>query len=96
MSNSARKAEEMYRLVNELESGGYDRQSFARLHGIGVAKLDYWRARYRRKNGKGSGFIQLSCKPDSVSLEILYPNGVCVRVNGDPGQVRLHELVTLL
>ena len=96
MSNSARKAEEMYRLVNELESGGYDRQSFARLHGIGVSKLDYWRTRYRRQNGKGSGFIQLSCKSNPVSLEIHYPNGVSIRVNGDPGQMRLRELVTLL
>jgi hypothetical protein len=47
MFKGAEKAEEMLRLITELESGGYDRQNFAGLHGISVSKLDHWRARYR-------------------------------------------------
>ncbi|WP_446717947.1 IS66 family insertion sequence element accessory protein TnpA [Dyadobacter sp. OTU695] len=53
MFKGAEKAEEMLRLVAELESGGYDRQNFARLHGISVSKLGYWRARYCRQNNNG-------------------------------------------
>ncbi|MFA7472734.1 MAG: hypothetical protein WCY86_07520 [Spirosomataceae bacterium] len=45
MSKRTDKIEEMFKLVSELESGDYDRQSFARLHGMSVSKLDYWRIR---------------------------------------------------
>lgn len=31
------KAEEMYRLVSDFESGGYTRQSFIDLHGVSVS-----------------------------------------------------------
>lgn len=37
MSKRADKIEEMFKLVSELESGNYDRQRFARLHGMSVS-----------------------------------------------------------
>lgn len=96
MFKVAEKAEEMLRLVAELESGGYDRQSFARLHGISVSKLDYWRARYRRQHRDRSGFVEIVNEPEPVLLEVVYPSGVLIRVKGDLATARLRELVTLL
>lgn len=95
MSKSAGKVEEMYRLMGEMESGGYDRQSFATLHGMSVSKLDYWRSRYRQQNTEGSGFVEVSGKPGPVSLEVIYPNGITIRLNGDVDRMRLRELITL-
>ncbi|WAC13214.1 IS66 family insertion sequence element accessory protein TnpA [Dyadobacter pollutisoli] len=96
MFKVAEKAEEMLRLVTELESGEYDRQSFARLHGISVSKLDYWRARYRRQHSGRSGFVEIVNEPEPVLLEIVYPSGVLIRVKGELATARLRELVTLL
>jgi hypothetical protein len=96
MLKGAEKAEEMYRLVTELELGGYDRQSFARLHGISVSKLDYWRARYRRQHSDRSGFVEIVGEPEPVLLEVVYPSGVLIRVKTDLASARLRQLVTLL
>ncbi|GLU57379.1 IS66 family insertion sequence element accessory protein TnpA [Dyadobacter frigoris] len=90
------KAEEMYRLVSDFESGGYTRQSFADLHGVSVSKLDYWRVRYRNQNTEHSGFVEIGRKSDPVSIEIVYPTGVSIRINADLDPARLRQLVTLL
>ncbi|WP_439582776.1 IS66 family insertion sequence element accessory protein TnpA [Dyadobacter bucti] len=96
MFKGAEKAEEMLRLVAELESGGYDRQSLVRLHGISVSKLDYWRARYRRQNSDRSGFVEIVNEQGPVLLEVVYPSGVLIRVKADLAPARLRQLVTLL
>jgi len=96
MSKRTDKIEEMFKLVSELESGDYDRQSFARLHGMSVSKLDYWRHRFHRQNQIVSGFVELKTVGQESSILITYPNGVTIRLNGQPDPIRLRELVTLL
>jgi transposase-like protein len=97
MSKRESKSVEMFRLVEELESSGYDRQVFASQHGISLSKLDYWRHRYHHQNREGtSGFIELRSAPIDSSIEIVYSNGVTIRLSGDSSPVRLRELVTLL
>jgi hypothetical protein len=97
MSKRELKNVEMFRLVEELESSGHDRQVFASQHGISISKLDYWRHRYHHQNREQtSGFIALKGAPIDSSIEIIYPNGVTIRLSGDCGSVRLRGLVTLL
>ena len=87
---------EMFRLVEELESSGQDRQVFASMHGISLSKLDYWRHRYHHQDDEAArGFIELKSVPVDPSLEIIYPIGVTIRLSGDSSSVRLRELVTL-
>lgn len=94
------KAGEMYRLVSDFESGGYTRQSFTDLHGVSVSnrptRLDYWRVRYRNQSTEHAGFVQICGKSDPVSIEIVYPTGVSIRINADLDPARLLQLVTLL
>lgn len=97
MSKRKSKTEEMFKLVSELESGDYDRQSFARLHGLSIGKLDYWRHRYHRQLRGASGFTELEAvTQESCCLDIIYPNGVTIRLNDQPDPVRLRQLITLL
>lgn len=96
MSQRISEAEEMFKLVSELESGDYDRQSFARLHGMSVSKLDYWRHRYHRQSQGLGGFVELKAAAEESSMAIIYPNGVTVRINGQVAPERLRQLVTLL
>lgn len=96
MSKRESKSVEMFRLVEELESSGQDRQTFASLHGIALGKLTYWRSRYHRQHQASSGFVELSGSAGDAGLEIAYPNGVTIRLWGDCGPARLRELVTLL
>lgn len=90
------KTEEMFKLVSELESGDYDRQSFARLHGLRIGKLDYWRHRYHRQRRGTSGFTELKAVTLDSCFDIIYPNGVTIRLNDQPDPVRLRQLITLL
>jgi len=96
MSKRISKAEDMFKLVSELESGDYDRQGFARLHGMSVSKLDYWRGRYHRQSQGVGGFAELKAADQESSIAIIYPNGVTVQINGQVDPVRLRQLVTLL
>lgn len=58
MSKRESKSVEMFRLVEELESSGQDRQTFAALHGLSISKLDYWRHRYHHQSQESpSGFF---------------------------------------
>ena len=81
MSKRESKSVEMFRLVEELESSGHDRQAFASLRGLSLSKLDYWRHRYHHQNQeRTSGFIELKSAPIESSVEIVYPNGVTTAV----------------
>ncbi len=97
MSKRESKSVEMFRLVEELELSGHDRQVFASQHGISLSKLDYWRHRYHHQNQDlTTGFVELKSAPVDSSFEIIYPNGVTVRLSGNFDSARLRELVTLL
>lgn len=94
MSKRRTTAEAMFKLVSEMESGGYDRHSFARLHGLSVSKLDYWRDRYRRQ--QDGGFTELRSGDMEGAFEILYPNGVTLRFRTQVDRLVLRQLLTLL
>ncbi|WP_414618144.1 IS66 family insertion sequence element accessory protein TnpA [Dyadobacter sp. 32] len=60
-------------------------------------RLDYWRHRYHHQSQESpSGFIELKSAPLELSVEIVYPNGVTVRLPDNCSPIRLRELVTLL
>lgn len=86
----------MSKLVSELESSDYDPQSFARLHGLSISKLDYWRHRYHQQGQQGAGFVELKGGNESSWMAIVYPNGVTLRLQGQLSAARLRELVPLL
>lgn len=77
--------EEMYQLVEDYQSSGKTQKEYSREAGIGYAKFNYWVCKYRMQHqSSATGFVQiegLSGRQEQY-LEVLYPNGVKVKVTG--------------
>lgn len=92
--NMSRKTEsEMYPLMERWEESLTPRTVFCEEHKIPLSTFSYWRSRYlRSKEQEPSGFVKL--EPEwLLSLEIVYPNGVKVRL---PEKTSLSDLRTLI
>ncbi len=75
-----RKKEDMFDLIRQREESNEDRISFCKTHRLSLATFSYWRTKYRKSlRATSQGFVEL--KPASCSmLEIIYPNGVIIRL----------------
>lgn len=94
-----RKSEsEMFPIIEEWESSDENREAFCRRHNVSLSTFSYWRTRYAKskigatahQQGK---FIELSPETFEDYLEILYPNGVRLRL---PSGSSLSSLQTLI
>jgi len=88
-----RKETEMFNLIRLWEESYEDRATFCKAHDLSISTFSYWRTKYRKSQARSSnGFIEL--KPTSASvLEIVYPNGVMIRM---PSTTTLSELKVLI
>jgi hypothetical protein len=75
-----RKESEMFELIRHWEESDEDRATFCKANNLTISTFSYWRTKYRKSQATSSnGFIEL--KPTSPSaLEIVYPNGVVIRM----------------
>lgn len=83
--HSARKsADEMFPLVEQYLDGDLSRKAFCDKHGLSLAVLNYWIARYRREKTRQPGaFQEITPAPSSLDqalIEIIYPHGVRLRL----------------
>ena len=90
----ARKEKDMFDLISRWENSDEDRTTFCNAHGVTLFTFSYWRTKYLKSQGTptASGFFEL--KPAIPKcLEIVYPNGVVVRL---PHTSSLSELKALI
>ena len=91
-----RTPEEMYPLVEQWLESGERQLTFCDSHNLTVSTFSYWVRKYRRQNNvseAGSSFVPLSIQsPVGREIEIIYPNGVKVRVGLEVGSVFILEL----
>ncbi len=96
--NSAHR-EEMFRLIEACYESGLSKKAFCKREGINPQVFYYWQKRYRQRNqDDSSSFHPISIKPEASAnapLEINYPNGVVIRLNGQFDLSRLHKLIHL-
>lgn len=84
MSYMEEKRARMFSLVEDWRQSGLTQKDFCASHGIKVATLGYWVARSREKGEADSGFIMVDRgSVRSKEIEIIYPNGVRLVVEGD-------------
>ena len=83
MNNSEEKRERMLSLVGEWRSSGQTQKDFCALHGIKMGTFSYWVAQSRDLSNPS--FIALMPNSSASSVEIIYPNGVKLKVDGDLG-----------
>lgn len=86
--------EEMYPIIETWQRSGKSKIDFCRAHGIIKSVFFYWCKKYREENQEG-GFIPLSVSPPSTTqmpcIEILYPNGVTLKLPADTSAVLVRQ-----
>lgn len=75
----------MLTLVSDWQASGLTQEAFSAQHGIKAATFSYWVARSKESDPATCHFIPLpsALSKASSQVEILYPNGVRVRVDQD-------------
>jgi len=85
----------MFNLVARWPGSGLRQQEYCKRAGISVPAFTYWRNRFLRSE-KPADFVPVSIGPDSAALiEICYPGGVVVRLNGKTTISEMISLITL-
>ena len=84
MTQAKRTTQQMYPLVERYLEGHKTQKAFCAEHGISTSILCYWLAKYRQEATEEPGaFIEItpSAAPeDQALLELVYPNGVRLRL----------------
>lgn len=82
------RQEEMFQLVEQYRVSGLSAKRFARENNISSGTMGYW-IRKKRSLEKGSGFVEISGRTSgSMEVELIFPNGVQLRMNGgDPALI---------
>ncbi|WP_115870540.1 IS66 family insertion sequence element accessory protein TnpA [Marinoscillum furvescens] len=88
-----RNQEDMFALIEQWKNSAESRKAFCRRHNIAPSTFSYWYAKYQKtESAVKPGFVEV--QPHlSRSLELIYPNGVKIRL---PHDTSLSELRTLL
>ena len=83
MNNLKEKRSAMHAMIEDWQSSGKSKKEYCLEKGINEAKFYYW---YSRSNGKEDtplGFIPIVRDSGIREIEVFYPNGVKLKVNGD-------------
>lgn len=92
-----RKEEEMFSLIRQWEESKKGRATFCSEYGLTVATFSYWRTKYLRalKSDTSGEFVEL--KPlTPIPIEIIYPNGVIIRLPQSSSSSDLKALIRLI
>ena len=92
-----KKCEEMFCLIRRWEESGKDRATFCKEVGVTVATFGYWRTKYLKalRSDISGEFVEL--KPLSpMPIEIVYPNGVILRLPQSSSTSELKALIRLI
>lgn len=96
-----RKSEsEMFPIIEEWESSPESMGQFCERHQIPKSTFSYWRTRYSKNNQKSrvnrAEFLEVRMDHVSVDLEIIYPNGVKLRLPQNSPMSQLRTLIQLV
>lgn len=95
--STRRSREEMFAIIEQWESSQESREAFCQSHNLPVSTFSYWRTKYAKakEQPREPGFVQL--KPRiSDNLEVIYPNGVRVKVPQGSSLADLRALIQLV
>ena len=79
----------MFQLVEEYRVSGLSANAFARRSNVAPSTMRYW-IRKKRSLEKNSGFVEIKSGRTlgPVEVELIFPNGVQLRINGgDPALI---------
>jgi len=87
----------MFALISQWESGNENRETFCNRHRITVATFSYWRTKYLKEKNQAPTpqFIELQPQVTNT-LEIIYPNGVIVKLAQNSPVSDLQTMIQLI
>ena len=92
--------EKMFLLIREWQNGGLTQNAFFKEKRINFNKFQYWLKKFRSLDKKESpAFIPVRIEPpveEALNLEIVYPNGVVLKVPFRTDLNQIRNLVNLV
>ena len=100
-----RKKEQMYSLVKRWQAGTASKTDFCKSEQINIHTFTYWVKKYNlfteeeKPKSKSEKFISLRVtapkRLDQQGLELYYPNGLRLRLEGQPDLAYLESLIRI-
>ncbi len=86
----------MFPIIEEWERSSESREEFCNRHNLQLSTFSYWRTRYAKSTANPTpGFVQVDPGLDE-NLEVIYPNGVIIRLPGTSSLSQLQALIGLV
>lgn len=94
------RSRQMFDLVKRAQESELSKQKFCEQHGIAPQTFYYWQKKYREQNSDSSeGFVPLTFNKTKqvppAFIEIMYPNGTTLRMEGQPDADFIHQLIKI-
>ncbi|CDT33751.1 conserved hypothetical protein [Sphingobacterium sp. PM2-P1-29] len=77
------KREYMKLMVSEWQQSGKSKKQYCRENDLNYAKFQYWIKRSKEESMDMGHFVELKESTRDCSVEIIYPNGVRLKVEAD-------------
>ncbi|ADQ17100.1 hypothetical protein Lbys_1385 [Leadbetterella byssophila DSM 17132] len=78
------KREHMLWLISDWRASGKSKKQYCLEKGVSSSTFYYWFSRSQSILGYTEGFVEIDrAKPESGAVEIIYPNGVKLRIEPD-------------
>lgn len=79
------KREQMFAMIADWQQSGQSKKGYCEENGINEATFYYWFSRSKEKDTSSGGFIAIDKAGRKREAEVIYPNGVRIKVDTDLG-----------
>ena len=83
----------MLSMIADWQHSGKSKKAYCAENGINEAKFYYWIYRIKESDKSAAGFLTIDKASKNNDIEIIYPNGVRIKVTNDLGL--LSQLIRL-
>lgn len=87
------KREYMLSMIADWQQSGKSKKAYCAEKGLNEAKFYYWISRIKEIDKSAVGFLNIDKSSKHSDIEIIYPNGVRIKVENDLGL--LSQLIRL-
>ncbi|WP_282635907.1 IS66 family insertion sequence element accessory protein TnpA [Sphingobacterium thalpophilum] len=79
------KRVQMFAMIADWQQSGMSKKRYCEEKGINAAMFYYWFSRSKENDTSNGGFIAIDKGGRNSAVEVIYPNGVRIKVDTDLG-----------
>lgn len=87
------KRVQMFAMIADWQRSGMSKKRYCAENGINEATFYYWFSRSKENDAAGGSFISIDKACRNSAVEVIYPNGIRIKVEADLGL--LSQLIRL-